>query len=434
MSRRLRELTRRTLLAGSAAAPIAAFGPCAMAAPAIVKAGGTVDYWTFLNPKDNNARSVAQNMMLESFHKKYPNIDINITVFPWQTIDQQLTLAVKARRAPDLSRANLELMAQHAGANNVMPLDQYVSDWSDEQKGQFTVPWETTVFNGHKMSFYIEARAAVLMYRKDLIKEPPQSWDELGRIGARLAAPPRFGISIPLSEKGHATGLYEWFLPAIAGAGGDFFTPRGNAAFASDAGIRCYQLLHDLVHEYKAMPAAAVSDDIESVTQNMMAGTDTMGFIGTHRITLMWTGKATTRDTLGVGYIPSFEKGKPSPTFSDGWQLVIPHGAKNPDGAWALLQHICLEPQSQLDNLKVGGELPSLATVLDDPWFDTADGANFAFAIKYLKASNRNIHFPRTWDPLMDKLALAAQQVVARQQSAADALAAVAKEFDGWTN
>ncbi len=447
-------LTRRQFLAalGAAAATATALGleacapkssPAATAlpagqpgatavapAPATAKSG-SVDYWTFLNPKDDNARSKAQNMMLESFKKKYPNIDVNLTVYPWQQIDQQLTQAVKAGKAPDLSRANLALMAQHAAANDLLSLNQYVSGWTEQQKGQFVTPWDTTVFNGQKLSFFIEARCYPLMYRKDLIKEPPQSWDELGQIGAKLTQPPVYGVGIPLSEKGHASGLYEWLFPTLWGAGGDYFTKDGKAAFAGEAGVKAYQLLYDLVHKYKAMGESSVSDDIEAITQNIMAGTDTMAIIGTHRITLMWTGKATNKGNLGVGYIPSFEKGKPSPTFSDGWQVVIPRGAKNPDGAWALMQHI-LDPESQLTNVKVGGELPSVRSVLDDPWFKSPEGADFAFALKYLNESKKNTFFPATWERLMDNLATAAQQVVAGQKSPADALSAVAKEYDSW--
>jgi ABC-type glycerol-3-phosphate transport system substrate-binding protein len=146
----------------------------------------------------------------------------------------------------------------------------------------------------------------------------------------------------------------------------------------------------------------------------------------------MWSGKGTNRDTLGVGYIPSFESGKPSPTLSDGWQAVIARGAKNPDGAWALLEHLCMDAESQLTNVKVAGELPSLKAVTDDPWFRSADGRNFGFAVKYVAESKRIASFPPTWDRLMDTLAVAAQQVVAGRQGAADALSAVAKEFDGW--
>ncbi len=404
----------------------------ATSAPATIKSN-SVEYWTFLDPKSDDASARAQTMILDSFKKKYPNVEVNVTVLPKQNIDLHLTGAVKTGKSPDLSRANLLLMAQHAAANDLMPLDQYVSGWPAEQKGQFVIPWDTTVFNGHKLSFFLEARCYPLMYRRDLIKEPPQSWDELGQMGAKLTRPPVYGVGIPLSATGHAIGLYQWFLPALWGAGGDYFTSDGKAAFAGDAGIKAYQLLYDLVHKYRAMPDSMASADIEAVTQAMMAGSQTMGIVGTDRINSMWTGKATTRDQLGVGYVPSFEKGKPSPTFSDGWQIVIPSGAKNPDGAWSLMQHI-LEPESQLTNVKVGGELPSVRAVLDDPWFQSPDGADFAFALKYLDESKRNVYFPATWNQLMDSLAAAAQQVVAGQKSPADALAAVAEEFNGNTN
>ena len=178
------------------------------------------------------------------------------------------------------------------------------------------------------------------------------------------------------------------------------------------------------------MPESSVSDDIEAITQNMMAGTDTMAIVGTHRITLMSTGTVA-KNNLGIALIPSFEKGKASPTFSDGWQAVIPRGAKNPDAAWALMQHI-LDPESQLTNVKVAGELPSVRTVLNDPWFNSPEGADFGFALKYLGESKKNTVFPATWEQLMDNLATAAQQVVAGQKSPTDALSAVAKKFDSW--
>ena len=89
-------MTKRQFLTalGTATAAVAALGPAetVVSAPATIKSA-SIDYWTFFNPKDDNARSKAQNMMLESFKKKYPNIYVNITVYPWQRIDQQLVFA-----------------------------------------------------------------------------------------------------------------------------------------------------------------------------------------------------------------------------------------------------------------------------------------------------------------------------------------------------
>lgn len=368
-------------------------------------------------------------MIVDAFEKKNPNIKVNLTVYPWQQIDQQLTQAVKAGQSPDLSRGQFELLSQHVAAGDILPLDKYVANWTSQQKNGFLAPWETTVFNGHKMSFYIENRCYPLMYRKDLIKQPPVSWDDLGKVAAEQTTPPKYGIVIPLSQKGQASGLIEYLFPTIWGAGGDFFTSDGKAAFASDAGNKAFQLLADLIHKYKGMPASATSADIEAVTQSMMAGTQTMAIIGTHRITFMWTGKATTKENLGVTYIPSFEAGKPSPTFSDGWQIMLAHGSKNPDAAWTFIDHI-LSPASQLTNIKVGGEIPVLRSVLDDPWFKTADAADFAFAVKYLGESKKRAAFPTTWNQLANDLAAGAQQVVSGGQTPADALSAIAKKFD----
>ena len=46
----------------------------------------------------------------------------------------------------------------------------------------------------------------------------------------------------------------------------------------------------------------------------------------------------------GLTVIPVPEEGDESATWAGGWSMVIPQGAKNPEGAWRFMQYIAGEP------------------------------------------------------------------------------------------
>lgn len=415
---------RQPATPGGAASPAAAGG----GAPAVVKKG-PVRYWTFLNPKDNNPRSQAQNQLLQNFTKA-TRIEVEVEVVPWQEIEQKLIQATQAGKGPDISRARNEMLPEMAASGSIVPLDDVAASLPKRDRDDFIMPWDATLIDGKKYSFFAEHRVQLLFYRKDLLEKAglqvPQTWADFAAAAARLTADPLWGTVIPLSKKGQASGLYQWFLPALWGYGADLFGDGWQARFNGPEGVACFQLLYDLVHKFKGMPLGAVAQDIEAVTQGMMAGNVAMAIIGSHRVSYVRTAAAT-KTTLGLARIPGPQQ--PSPTHEAGWNYVVSKDVRDKETAWRFVEYM-ISPDAQLLYTKMAGELPTRKSVLDDPWFETPEAADVAFAVRYLLEKPRAARYPRRFGALAEALADAAQAVVQGLKSPKAALDEVAAKWD----
>lgn len=397
-------------------------------APAVITKK-SIRYWSFLNPKDNNPRSQAQNQLLADFTKK-TGIAVEVEVVPWQEIEQKLIQAAQAGKAPDISKTRTEILPEVLGSGSILPLDEFASAMTPQQKDDFIFPWESTVYNGKKVSFFAEHRAQLLFYRKDLFEQAklklPETWDEFGLTARALTKDPLWGTVIPLSKKGSASGLYQWMMPNIWAGGGEMFDADFHAAFNGAPGVAVFQLLVDLVQKYKGMPAGAVSQDVEAATQGLMAGNVAMTVIGSHRISFVRTAEVM-KTNLGLARLPG-PKGI-APTHESGWHLIMSKDTKNKEQAWKFIEYM-VSPEAQLLNVKVAGELPTRKSVLSDAWFKTPAGADAAFALQYLMEKPKPARYPRRFAEVAEALADAAQAVVQGQKQPKAALDEVAQKWE----
>ena len=64
-------------------------------------------------------------------------------------------------------------------------------------------------------------------------------------------------------------------------------------------------------------------------------------------------------------FIPVPEEGAESATWAGGWSVVIPQGAKNPEGAWRFMQYFAGEPGQRIYTTETA-HLPTINALLED--------------------------------------------------------------------
>ena len=67
----------------------------------------------------------------------------------------------------------------------------------------------------------------------------------------------------------------------------------------------------------------------------------------------------------GVTLMPVPEEGAESATWAGGWSVVIPQGAKNPEGAWRFMQYFAGEPGQRTYTTETA-HLPTINALLED--------------------------------------------------------------------
>ena len=372
-----------------------------------------VTYRTWLDPHSANPRSVAQSKIIEEFERKNPDIKIAVQLMAWQEMHTSIIRDAAAGTAPCLVRPYFETMPQIVQSGALRPLDEFLGNVSPSQKADFLLDWNSTVFNGKKMSFPLEHRLLVLLYRKDLFAgaalAPPATWDEFVAAGKKLTAKGVYGSDIPLAPKGSAEGFYQWLFPYVWGYGDEFFDANGKA-IVSPALVRAMHFLADGEHNEKYLAPNAVSDDVEAAMQAFMGGRLAMLVLGTSRIGNVLQSEVL-KDNLGIAKVPSPGGERLSPTLVSGWQIAMTKDCKTPEAAWKFIQHIT-SPEMTLLNSKIGGELPTRKSVLGDPWFDTPEGKTVKFSANYLADAGRPQMLLPSFTHFTTTLATAAQRIV----------------------
>ena len=124
----------------------------------------------------------------------------------------------------------------------------------------------------------------------------------------------------------------------------------------------------------------------------------------------------------GLTLMPIPKAGDHSITWAGGWSLVIPQGAKNPEGAWRFMQYGAGEPGQRTYTTETS-HLPTIKSLLADQSLFEDEQHRF-FAEQLLPTAKNRPPLPvgaRYWDELTS----AWQKVYLNQEEPAAALATV---------
>ena len=391
----------------------------------------TLRYWSFLDPKDPNPRSVAQTRIIEDFMAKNPDVAVKVEVVHWSKIVPMLITAAGAGQAPDVALIHSSRMPMAIESGAVVPLDRYVASWSDRERKDFLLALEDLQYKKRVYSLPWEHRVeGVLMYRKDLLEQagvstPPRTWAEVAEVARRLTGGNRWGFVWALSRKDAAANvkilqtLY-WSL------GGDFYNADGTAAIASPAGIRIAQTLADLLQKAKVMPPSIIG--VEEARTMAKAGAAVMIIDGTQVVGSIQAGKGIGRN-LRTAPLPSFDPLKPASAIVAGQTLAITKDAKAPDAAWRFIAHM-ISPAAQIVNARIGQNMPTRKSAYDDPWFRQEEASELVAWKDYILAGGRPYRTVELSDFMNDVLAAAYEEILTGRAPVKDALDRAAARFN----
>ena len=84
----------------------------------------------------------------------------------------------------------------------------------------------------------LNTNAQLLWYRKDLVKTPPETWDEMIAMAKKLKAPE--GL---IQEQGNRyEGYVVWFNNLVASAGGNIVDEQGDPSL-DEASVKAAQII-----------------------------------------------------------------------------------------------------------------------------------------------------------------------------------------------
>ncbi len=102
---------------------------------------------------------------------------------------------------------------------------------SDEFKAKFSdIGWKATTYNGKQIGYPIAIESLSLIYNKDLVAEPPKTWEEIEALDTKLKAKGKRAIMWNLAEP-----YFTW--PVISSQGAYAFKLTDKGYDAKDIGV-----------------------------------------------------------------------------------------------------------------------------------------------------------------------------------------------------
>lgn len=194
-------------------------------------------------------------------------------------------------------------------------------------------------YEGETKGFPLRAHAQLMFYRKDLIPEPPTTWDDVIRIGKELqeAGEDISPLALYFNNDGNRQNLFIW-LNFLWAAGGDVFDADGRPAWTSEEALKASEDYIALHTEAKVTNPASLSFVEQDARQSFMQGKSAMipvwwwaysSMINPEQSTL-------TADQVAFAGMPAY--GEKAVTYAISMPFSVSSYSKNKEASWEFLK------------------------------------------------------------------------------------------------
>jgi multiple sugar transport system substrate-binding protein len=207
--------------------------------------------------------------------RRHPGVQLEVSMMP--ALEQhkaKLLLAATADRLPDVASIDSFWLPLFLEGGHLQPLNDYWPEADRQDFLPFTI--DTLSRRGQVYGVWHETDCRVLFYRKDLVPEPPRTWDDVLRVAPPLAR--EHGISGYLYNGGRWEGTVFDHLAMFWGQGGELTDADGQPIFGTaphrERMVRVLSFIRDTVqtgasprsvlagNDYHQLIAAAIAGDV----------------------------------------------------------------------------------------------------------------------------------------------------------------------------
>jgi multiple sugar transport system substrate-binding protein len=323
----------------------------------------TLNWDVFPEPSGSFAKAAAD--CSASSHGAY-NIKID---FLSNASDQQRQTLVQRLAAGDSSidilAMDVDWTAEFASAGWIRPWTG--ANRTAASKGLLPGPLKTATYDGKLYAAPVNSNTEILWYRKDLVKTPPKTWDQMIDDSIKLA---KEGKPHYIEEQGAKyEGLVVWFNSLVNSAGGGIVGP-GNKVIVGPSTRIAAQIMQRLATSPAADPGLNTAE--EGSSNNVFDAGQAAFEIN---YPFVWSGTAATAPSIykKMGYAPFPEvvPGKAPKVSIGGYNLGVSTHSKHAQLAFDAIRCL-IGPQNQIRDAVKGGLAPVLASIYNEPSFEKA--------------------------------------------------------------
>jgi multiple sugar transport system substrate-binding protein len=227
-------------------------------------------------------------------------------------------------------------------------------------------PADSVEWEGKTYGVPLNTNAQLLWYRKDLVKTPPETWDEMIAMAKQL--PANEGL---IQEQGNRyEGYVVWFNNLVASAGGTIVDEEGNPSLDA-ASVKAAQIIRDVATSGRADPSLSTNQEDQArfaFEEGRGAFMLNWPFVYATARAAAETSPVTKKvfENMGWARWPGVEKGKPSRVSIGGANIGISVYGQNPE--LATQAALCMTQRKYQDaEAIVEGLPPVMSASYDDP-------------------------------------------------------------------
>jgi multiple sugar transport system substrate-binding protein len=326
--------------------------------------GGTVtlNYYGPLDPGGTNVKAAAEC-------SKASNGQYKVAMFPvGNSADATRELFVRRLAAGDKNMdilntdtiytpefAEAGWLKEMTGANKQDALDDVLPGPAA------SVTWKNKVYG-----IPTNTNVQLLWYRKDLVPNPPKTWDEMIAMAKKL--PPVQGNILEQGQK--YEGYVVWFNNLVASGGGTIVNAEGKPTL-NQAAVKAAQIIKNVATSGRADPALSTAqEDPSRLAFEAGKGAFLLNwpYVWAAAHTDAKTNKVTKKvaDNMGYAPYPRVNANEPSHVSIGGANLSVSNTGKNPD--LATKAALCMTQEKyQKQEAITEGLPPVMNKVYDDP-------------------------------------------------------------------
>lgn len=226
---------------------------------------GDVQKIKFVAAQYSNETQPFLENIVEEFEDENPDIEVELQVIGWDSLEQQVTTMVTTDQAPDI--VNLSRYADYAADDLLMPLEDILSD--ELQDKLYDSFYDAGKLDGSHYGLPLLATIRGLYYNEDIFEEagitsPPETWDEIVETAKTIKEKTGIdGFGVPMTSlEGQAYISY-----FIWGNDGNW-KEDDEWVLNSSENVEAIEFMDSLVNEHKVTnpePTAINRDELQKV-------------------------------------------------------------------------------------------------------------------------------------------------------------------------
>jgi multiple sugar transport system substrate-binding protein len=314
----------------------------------------TLNWYVFPEPSGSFA-AAAKECTAASGGQYKININLLSTASDQQRVSLVRRLAAKDSSI-DILAMDVDWTAEFATAKWIRPWPAALA--AQETKGDLPGPIDTATWQGRLFAGPLNSNTQLLWYRKDLVKTPPKTWDEMLADATALA---KQGKPHYIEEQGaQYEGLVVWFNSLVNSAGGQIITPD-NKVVVNQTTARAASIMQRLATSPAADPSLNTDKEDDA-----RVGFEKGAAAFEINYPFVWPAaqKAGIQSKMGYAPFPTVTPGTAPRVSIGGYNLGVSTYSKYPQQAFAAIK--CLtQPANQVRDAIKGGLAPVAGAIYD---------------------------------------------------------------------